>query len=270
MPSTNDASSRKKRETKVVKQVYNERAYCRWVAHACAYMKSLINIHASDCRAKNKELGSKSFMQRDCSPNQKSKTLQYPNTKPEYPNTKTPNTAIANYDLSTLVSRSGLRQQASFDGLHENLHFEFQHKVHKQLDFQDLAQVLRSRSLARCAEFKFTSGDCMFDSIAHLLQKPSLSLRHACVEEIRSEIERGTDLADCIRVHIESQSYAQAEVHYADAEDYLTHMSKSARDGGEKSWGDALALTYCARAEKIREEIEKRFRQHHFSHSRTC
>ena len=75
----------------------------------------------------------------------------------------------------------------------------------------------------------------MFDSIAHLLQKPSLSVRHACVEEIRSEIERGTDLADCIRVHIESQLYAQAEVHYVDAEDYLTHMSKSASLFGSSS-----------------------------------
>ena len=141
MPS--DSVSRKKKETKVVKQVYYRSS--RWVVHACAYMKVLINIHAFDCRAKNKELGSKSLkdMQKDCSPNLKSETLQYPNTKPEYPNTKTPNTAI---DLSTLVSRSGLRQQASFDGLHQNLHFEFQHKVHKQLDFQDLAQVLRSRS----------------------------------------------------------------------------------------------------------------------------
>jgi hypothetical protein len=131
------------------------------------------NALSLDCRAKNKETDSQSFMQ---------------NTK----------THIVKYDLAPLAVHSSLKQQSKIlpsEVLHQNLHSEFQPKVYVQLGFQDLAQVLRSSFLARCADFKISTGDCMFDSIAHLLQKPSLSLRN-------ERMCRGIKIRDCKRVRI--------------------------------------------------------------------
>ena len=94
-------------------------------------------------------------------------------------------------------------------------------------------------------QYRFTPGDCLFDSLEFLTGIPSLTIRQLAVSHFRSQLAQGQPNA----VHFAAEIMNSPHTHglqSIDMNTYFQRMSVSAADGG--MWADIPILTYAGMA----------------------
>ena len=125
-------------------------------------------------------------------------------------------------------------------------------KVYDRAGKQEkLDRALLAKGLCRAIDAPYFPGDCLFDSVSYKLKligmpMASVEIRKAAMRQLKADY-------DAHDVYVTNVVIPAIDESYNSLNEYIALMSISARDSWDKgrSWGDAIAMQWLAKALKL-------------------